>query len=100
MKPTVTNTKHVAQTIIKSYLAVWKDEPALEKLNEIAETCIESVIYPLDGSYTKSLSVDERMIADDLALHIDVAIEELRNPPPSYQGDGFEPINDTIVVTS
>ena len=91
-------TKQVAQTIIKSYLAVWKDEPALEKLNEIAETCIESVIYPLDGSYTKSLSVDERMIADDLALHIEDAIEEFRTPP--YQGDGFEPINDTIVVTS
>ena len=93
-------TKEVAQVIIKSYLAVWKDEPALEKLNEIAETCIESVIYPLDGSYTGKLDDGERVIADEIALHIEEAIEEFRNPNPPYQGDGFEPINDTIVETS
>lgn len=91
-------TKEVAQVIIKSYLAVWKDEPALEKLNEIAETCIESVIYPLDGSYTRKLDDGERVIADEIAQHIEDAIEEFRNPP--YQGDGFEPINDTIVEMS
>ena len=91
-------TKEVTQVIIKCYQAVWKAEPALEKLNEIAETCIESVIYPLDGRYRGTLDDGERVIADEIALHIEEAIEELRNPP--YQGDGFEPINDTIVETS
>ena len=91
-------TKEVTQVIIKSYLAVWKDEPALEKLNEIAETCIESTIYPLDGSFHRKLDDGERVIADEIAFHIEEAIEEFRKTP--YQGDGFEPINDTIVVTS
>ena len=92
-------TEEVTQVIIKCYQAVWKDKPALEKLNEIADTCLEALIYPLDGSERwGKLSDREVVIADEIADRIESAIHELRNPP--YQGDEFEPVNDTIVEMS
>ena len=71
-------TKEVAQVIIKSYLAVWKDEPALEKLIEIAETCNEASDPEGPHRSLTSLNFDERVIARHIYDHIEDAIEELQ----------------------
>lgn len=71
-------TKEIIQTIIKCYQAVWKEEPALEKLIEIAETCNEASDPEGPHRSLTSLNFDERVIARHIYDHIEDAIEELQ----------------------
>ena len=71
-------TKEIIQTIIKCYQAVWRKEPALEKLIEISETCNEASDPEGPHRSSTSLNFDERMIARDIYDHIEDAIEDLQ----------------------